>query len=104
MSGNERSCSSCSSENIRAATATTPTTHGQTVRTVVTAISTRPPNAHNRCSAISDQNFPLATRTPAREDDLELLAQNGGTTFTTLSGQPMTFARGQVWVVLTAVP
>ena len=66
MSGNERSCSSCSSENIRAATATTPTTHGQTVRTVVTAISTRPPNAHNRCSAISDQNFPLATRTRRR--------------------------------------
>ena len=31
----------------------------------MTAISTRPPNAHNRCSAISDQNFPLATRTPA---------------------------------------
>jgi hypothetical protein len=30
----------------------------------VAAISTRPPNAHNRCSAISDQNFPLATRTP----------------------------------------
>jgi Protein of unknown function (DUF3048) N-terminal domain/Protein of unknown function (DUF3048) C-terminal domain len=26
---------------------------------------------------------------------------NGGTTFTTASGQPMTFARGQVWVVLT---
>jgi hypothetical protein len=25
---------------------------------------------------------------------------NGGTTFTTASGQPMTFARGQVWVVL----
>jgi len=29
---------------------------------------------------------------------------NGGTTFTTLSGQPMTFARGQVWVMLTAAP
>jgi hypothetical protein len=29
---------------------------------------------------------------------------NGGTTFTTRSGQPMTFARGQVWVVLTATP
>ena len=28
------------------------------------AIRTRPPNAHNRWSAISDQNFPLATRTP----------------------------------------
>ncbi len=27
-------------------------------------------------------------------------AANGGTTFTTASGQPMTFARGQVWVVL----
>jgi DUF3048 family protein len=25
---------------------------------------------------------------------------NGGTTFSTASGQPMTFARGQVWVVL----
>ena len=29
---------------------------------------------------------------------------NGGNTFTTLSGQPMMFARGQVWVVLTAAP
>jgi hypothetical protein len=29
---------------------------------------------------------------------------DGGTTFTTLSGQPITFARGQVWVVLTAAP
>jgi hypothetical protein len=29
-------------------------------------------------------------------------AANGGTTFTTASGQPMTFAPGQVWVVLTA--
>jgi Protein of unknown function (DUF3048) N-terminal domain/Protein of unknown function (DUF3048) C-terminal domain len=29
---------------------------------------------------------------------------NGGTTFTSLSGQPMTFARGQVWVVLAAAP
>jgi hypothetical protein len=29
---------------------------------------------------------------------------NGGTTFTTLSGQPMTFARGQVWVVFAAAP
>ena len=29
---------------------------------------------------------------------------NGGTTFTTLSGQPMTFARGQVWVVLATAP
>ena len=28
-------------------------------------------------------------------------AANGGTTFTTASGQPMTFAPGQVWVVLT---
>lgn len=27
---------------------------------------------------------------------------NGGTTFTTPSGQPMTFARGQVWIVLAA--
>jgi Protein of unknown function (DUF3048) N-terminal domain/Protein of unknown function (DUF3048) C-terminal domain len=27
---------------------------------------------------------------------------DGGTTFTTPSGQPMTFARGQVWIVLTA--
>jgi Protein of unknown function (DUF3048) N-terminal domain/Protein of unknown function (DUF3048) C-terminal domain len=27
-------------------------------------------------------------------------AANGGTTFSTASGQPMTFARGQVWVVL----
>jgi hypothetical protein len=26
---------------------------------------------------------------------------NGGTTFTTTSGQPMTFAPGQVWIVLT---
>jgi hypothetical protein len=31
-------------------------------------------------------------------------AQGGGTTFTTLSGQPMTFARGPVWVVLAAAP
>ncbi len=29
---------------------------------------------------------------------------NGGTTFTTASGQPMTFARGPVWVVLAATP
>jgi hypothetical protein len=29
---------------------------------------------------------------------------DGGTTFTTASGQPMTFARGPVWVVLTAAP
>ena len=29
---------------------------------------------------------------------------DGGTTFSTLSGQPMTFARGPVWVVLTAAP
>ena len=29
---------------------------------------------------------------------------NGGTTFTTASGQPMTFARGPVWVVLTTAP
>jgi Protein of unknown function (DUF3048) N-terminal domain/Protein of unknown function (DUF3048) C-terminal domain len=28
-------------------------------------------------------------------------AANGGTTFTTASGKPMTFARGPVWVVLT---
>jgi Protein of unknown function (DUF3048) N-terminal domain/Protein of unknown function (DUF3048) C-terminal domain len=28
-------------------------------------------------------------------------AANGGTTYTTASGQPMTFARGQVWIVLT---
>lgn len=27
---------------------------------------------------------------------------NGGTTFTTASGQPMTFARGPVWIVLAA--
>jgi hypothetical protein len=27
-------------------------------------------------------------------------AAGGGTTFITASGQPMTFARGQVWVVL----
>jgi Protein of unknown function (DUF3048) N-terminal domain/Protein of unknown function (DUF3048) C-terminal domain len=27
---------------------------------------------------------------------------DGGTTFTTASGQPMTFARGQVWIVLAA--
>jgi len=27
---------------------------------------------------------------------------NGATTFTTASGQPMTFAPGPVWVVLTA--
>jgi hypothetical protein len=26
---------------------------------------------------------------------------NGGTTFTTDSGKPMTFARGQVWIVLS---
>jgi len=32
------------------------------------------------------------------------LDANVGTTFTTLSGQPMMFARGQVWVVLTAAP
>jgi Protein of unknown function (DUF3048) N-terminal domain/Protein of unknown function (DUF3048) C-terminal domain len=29
---------------------------------------------------------------------------DGGTTFTTTSGQPMTFARGPVWVVLAAAP
>ena len=29
---------------------------------------------------------------------------DGGTTFTTASGQPMTFARGQVWVVLAYGP
>jgi Protein of unknown function (DUF3048) N-terminal domain/Protein of unknown function (DUF3048) C-terminal domain len=29
---------------------------------------------------------------------------DGGTTFTTTSGQAMTFARGPVWVVLTATP
>ena len=29
---------------------------------------------------------------------------DGGTTFTTESGQPMTFARGPVWVVLAAAP
>jgi len=29
-------------------------------------------------------------------------AANGGTTFTTASGTPMTFARGPVWIVLTA--
>jgi hypothetical protein len=30
------------------------------------------------------------------------LDANGGTTFTTASGQPMTFARGPVWIVLAA--
>jgi hypothetical protein len=29
---------------------------------------------------------------------------DGGTTFTTASGQVMTFARGPVWVVLAAAP
>jgi hypothetical protein len=29
---------------------------------------------------------------------------NGGTTFNTTSGQPMTFARGPVWIVLAAAP
>jgi hypothetical protein len=29
-------------------------------------------------------------------------APNGGTTFTTASGQPMTFSRGPVWIVLAA--
>jgi hypothetical protein len=29
---------------------------------------------------------------------------DGGTTFTTASGQPMTFARGPVWVVLAVAP
>ena len=29
---------------------------------------------------------------------------DGGTTFTTLSGQPMTFTRGPVWVVLATAP
>ena len=29
-----------------------------------------------------------------------LIMANGGTTFTTASGQPMTFAPGQVWTVL----
>jgi hypothetical protein len=29
---------------------------------------------------------------------------DGGTTFTTAAGQPMTFARGPVWIVLTAAP
>ncbi len=29
---------------------------------------------------------------------------DGGTTLTTASGQPMTFARGPVWIVLTAAP
>ena len=29
---------------------------------------------------------------------------DGGTTFTTRSGQAMTFARGPVWVVLAAAP
>jgi hypothetical protein len=28
----------------------------------------------------------------------------GGRTFTTASGQPMTFARGPVWIVLAATP
>jgi Protein of unknown function (DUF3048) N-terminal domain/Protein of unknown function (DUF3048) C-terminal domain len=29
---------------------------------------------------------------------------DGGTTFTTASGQPMTFAKGQVWIVFIAAP
>jgi hypothetical protein len=29
---------------------------------------------------------------------------DGGTAFTTMSGQPMTFARGPVWVVLATAP
>jgi hypothetical protein len=29
---------------------------------------------------------------------------DGRTTFTTVSGQPMTFARGPVWIVLAATP
>jgi hypothetical protein len=29
---------------------------------------------------------------------------DGGTRFTTMSGQPMTFARGPVWVVLATAP
>ena len=29
---------------------------------------------------------------------------DGGTTLTTTSGRPMTFARGPVWIVLTAAP
>ena len=29
---------------------------------------------------------------------------DGGTAFTTVSGQPMTFARGPIWVVLAAAP
>lgn len=32
------------------------------------------------------------------------LDANRGTTFTTAAGQPMTFARGQVWVLLAAAP
>ena len=35
---------------------------GKPVRTVVAMTSARPPNTNNRGSAISDQNFPLATR------------------------------------------
>ena len=31
-------------------------------------------------------------------------AANGGTTFSTVSGQPMTFARGPVWIVLAYGP
>ena len=31
-------------------------------------------------------------------------AADGGTTFTTTSGQPMTFAPGQVWIILAAPP
>ena len=31
-------------------------------------------------------------------------AADGGTTFTTAQGQPMTFARGPVWVVLASRP
>jgi len=29
---------------------------------------------------------------------------DGGTTFTTAAGQPMTFARGPVWIVLASAP
>ena len=29
-------------------------------------------------------------------------AADGGTTFMTADGQPMTFARGPVWIILTA--
>ena len=41
-----------------------------------------------------------AARRPGADRALVAAHLHGGTTFTTASGQPMTFARGQVWVVL----